>query len=102
MYCGLVCTLFESSMFIFVFMWTPALTDPVAEKPPYGHIFAGFMVMSMCGSQLFVLISREQPLEQIGRSTLSVAVVCHFVPVLTSNTVVRFLAFMIFEICVGM
>merc|ERR1711972_311512 len=25
--CGLVCALFEAAMFIFVFMWTPALTE---------------------------------------------------------------------------
>ena len=41
--CGLICSSFESSMFIFVFNWTPAFTATVSS-PPFGLIFACFMV----------------------------------------------------------
>merc|ERR1712057_65535 len=57
LFLGIVCSLYEASMFIFVFMWTPALTEEGAPKPEYGHIFAAFMVMAMLGSQVFSLES---------------------------------------------
>merc|ERR1711871_668531 len=33
---------------------------------------------------------------------LAVAAVCHLVPVITTDTLARFLSFMLFELCVGM
>ena len=56
-------SLFEASMYTFVFMWTPALEKAVgndaAIKLPYGWIFASFMVSLMLGSVIFrVAISR--------------------------------------------
>merc|ERR1719199_2265033 len=62
---GVVCSLYEASMFIFVFMWTPALTEEGAPKPEYGHIFSAFMVMTMLGSQLFSLESDRRSIESI-------------------------------------
>ena len=51
---GLIQSLFEGSMYVFVLEWTPALTPEHKEKQedndghrgsiPHGHIFAGFMV----------------------------------------------------------
>jgi predicted MFS family arabinose efflux permease len=100
--CGIVCALFEASMFIFVFMWTPALTEEGADKPEYGHIFAAFMVMAMLGSQVFSLESERRPVEAIGKYTLVIAAACHAVPVLTNDTATRFLSFLVFEMCVGL
>ncbi|CAD7925459.1 unnamed protein product [Amoebophrya sp. A120] len=59
---GWMCALFESSMFIFVFLWTPAIHDviPSAKKAPYGLIFALFMLACMCGSCMFSLLSSSQ------------------------------------------
>jgi hypothetical protein len=59
---GLIQSLFEGSMYVFVLEWTPALTPPApqyktrdldsedsAPTIPHGHIFAGFMVnMVIC------------------------------------------------------
>ena len=63
LYLGLIQSLFEGSMYVFVLEWTPALTNAAAEQPterkllsteendghrgviPHGHIFAGFMVI---------------------------------------------------------
>ncbi|KAK6935594.1 Molybdate-anion transporter [Dillenia turbinata] len=42
-------TLFEGSMYTFVFLWTPALS-PNNEDIPHGIIFAAFMLSSMLGS----------------------------------------------------
>merc|ERR1711988_2018756 len=33
--CGLICSSFESSMFIFVFNWTPCLMEPKEPEPPF-------------------------------------------------------------------
>jgi len=51
---GCIQSLFEGSMYVFVFMWTPALTEPHGDESskvhddesafPYGLIFACFMV----------------------------------------------------------
>merc|ERR1719486_1263619 len=91
---GIVCSIYEASMFIFVFMWTPALTEEGAPKPEYGHIFAAFMVMSMLGSQVFSLESDRRSIESIGRNTLLIAACCHAVPIFTDDTLMRFLSFL--------
>merc|ERR1711957_797154 len=100
--CGLVCSFFEASMFIFVFMWTPALTQEGLPKPPYGHIFASFMVMSMLGSQLFSYVTQFESVEAVGRRILAVATLCNLVPIVTPDPLARFLSFLLFELCVGM
>jgi len=43
--CGAVVSFFEGSMYIFVFNWTPTFSGG-NETPPYGLIFASFMVRS--------------------------------------------------------
>ncbi len=59
-------SLFEGSMYIFVFMWTPALTrsdggahgSASDEPPPYGQMFATFMLCCMCGSTIYSILSK--------------------------------------------
>lgn len=48
---GAIQSLFEGSMYTFVFLWTPALS-PNDEEIPHGFIFATFMLSSMLGSSL--------------------------------------------------
>lgn len=48
---GAMQSLFEGSMYTFVFLWTPALS-PNGQHLPHGMIFACFMVSSMAGSAL--------------------------------------------------
>jgi hypothetical protein len=48
---GAIQSLFEGSMYTFVFLWTPALS-PHREIIPHGFIFATFMLSSMLGSSL--------------------------------------------------
>ena len=43
---GAMQSLFEGSMYTFVFLWTPALS-PHGEHLPHGMIFACFMVSAM-------------------------------------------------------
>jgi hypothetical protein len=48
---GAIQSLFEGSMYTFVFLWTPALS-PNDEDIPHGFIFATFMLSSMLGSSI--------------------------------------------------
>ena len=48
---GAIQSLFEGSMYTFVFLWTPALS-PNEEEIPHGFIFATFMLASMLGSSI--------------------------------------------------
>uniref|UniRef100_A0A7S4JRP7 Molybdate-anion transporter n=1 Tax=Odontella aurita TaxID=265563 RepID=A0A7S4JRP7_9STRA len=108
--CGTISSLFEGSMYIFVFMWTPALTsltkkeddDKESESLPFGLIFSTFMVCCMAGSSLFsILVERMRgEVMAIGVflvSSIAMAVIC------TSNSdTVTFCSMNVFEMCVGM
>ncbi|XP_052780126.1 molybdate-anion transporter-like [Mya arenaria] len=118
---GLIQSLFEGSMYVFVLEWTPALTpnDPssVAQRKllgadddadghrgqiPHGHIFAGFMVSIMIGSSLFKLLSKFTSVESFMRPVLFVAAMTLATPILfPGNQLVIFMAFIVFEMCVG-
>ena len=47
---GAVQALFESVMYIFVFLWTPVL-EPA--KPPFGIVFSSFMACIMVGGKIY-------------------------------------------------
>eukprot|EP00798_Chlamydomonas_sp_ICE-L_P011227 gene11227-18856_t len=79
---GAMQSLFEASMYSFVFLWTPALS-PSGEKIPHGMIFSCFMSASMVGSALSgVLMKRSKPEEFMkyvfGVGALSLSVPCFF------------------------
>ncbi|KAK1409087.1 hypothetical protein QVD17_35612 [Tagetes erecta] len=58
---GAIQSLFEGSMYTFVFLWTPALS-PNDEDIPHGFIFATFMLASMLGSSVAArLMARSSP-----------------------------------------
>ncbi|KAK3228138.1 hypothetical protein Dsin_008000 [Dipteronia sinensis] len=58
---GAIQSLFEGSMYTFVFLWTPALS-PNDEEIPHGFIFATFMLSSMLGSSFASrLLARSSP-----------------------------------------
>ena len=58
--CGLICSSFESSMFIFVFNWTPCLMEPGQPVPPFGHIFTGFMISGFVAALAGVINTLER------------------------------------------
>jgi hypothetical protein len=115
--CGLLQSLFEGSMYIFVFMWTPALTpgsgadggnahgagaDGTSEPPPYGQMFATFMLMCMCGSSCYSILSKLYAVEDLLLRVYLVSAAALAVPVLApGNTSAAYMAFLLFELCVG-
>merc|ERR1719181_1947782 len=56
--CALIIALFESSMYIFVFNWTPVINPAGSEVPPFGMIFSTFMMCCMTGASIFSLLGR--------------------------------------------
>ncbi|XP_070193238.1 molybdate-anion transporter-like isoform X2 [Littorina saxatilis] len=110
---GLIQSLFEGSMYVFVLEWTPALT-PVTPKDdkmtedghrgviPHGHIFAAFMVAIMLGSSVFKLLSKYTSVESFMRFVLFLAALTLVTPVMfPGNQLVVFIGFLVFEMCVG-
>jgi MFS family permease len=100
--CGLIASSFESSMFIFVFNWTPCLMVDGEDPPPFGHIFSCFMIMCMLGSRIFSYLQTVMKTEMIVLITIGVAACSHMVVVLSADVTIRFFAFLAFEACVGM
>jgi MFS family permease len=100
--CGLVASSFESSMFIFVFNWTPCLMEEGQPVPPFGHIFTGFMIFCLLGTRLYAYLAGTMAVEKIGLVVMIVSGACHLVVFMFSDVMIRFVAFLIFEMCVGL
>ena len=98
--CGLISSLFEGSMYAFVFMWTPALQGAGTssghrllsgeigddEGLPFGLIFATFMVCCMAGSSVFGICVKTMEVQDIGTKAFLLAAAALFVPVITADT----------------
>jgi len=100
--CGLICSSFESSMFIFVFNWTPCLMETGQPVPPFGHIFTGFMIFCLLGTRVYAYLSKTLAVEQIGAMVMLVSAACHLTVFLFQDVKIRFVAFLVFEACVGL
>ena len=103
---GLVQSCFEGAMYIFVFMWTPALElslrlSSTTTLLPHGIVFAIFMVAIMIGSKVFELLIAEQKVEFFMRWVLVAAAAALSVPILTSDHTLQLAAFCVFEVCCG-
>mmetsp|Transcript_3953 Transcript_3953/g.7566 ORF Transcript_3953/g.7566 Transcript_3953/m.7566 type:complete len:503 (+) Transcript_3953:176-1684(+) len=108
--CGIISSLFEGSMYIFVFMWTPALTTLVKEEVgeeefdglPFGVIFSTFMVCCMAGSSIFSIAMEKMKPEQLAVIIFGVASSAFAMVVISKSATTTFLAMNLFEMCVGM
>jgi MFS transporter, MFS domain-containing protein family, molybdate-anion transporter len=102
--CGIISSLFEGSMYIFVFMWTPALSALTAgeAKLPFGLIFSTFMVSCMCGSSLFSVLIGKFKGEQLGVGVFAVASTSMAMIAMGGTDTISFVAMLLFEMCVGM
>jgi hypothetical protein len=82
---GAMQSLFEASMYSFVFLWTPALS-PRGEDLPHGMIFATFMLSSMIGSSVAsrLLARAETRPEVFMQRVFGVAAAALAVPVLVA------------------
>lgn len=85
---GAIQSLFEGSMYTFVFLWTPALS-PNEEDIPHGFIFATFMLSSMLGSSIASRLMARSSLrvESYLQAVFVVSAFTLFLPVLTSVSI---------------
>jgi len=98
---GAVCSLFEGSMFTFVFMWTPVISALDFGEIPFGFLFATFMVCCMAGSSLFNLVSSKYQVVTIVTGMLVVAMWVLSFPVMGAPLEIVYFGFLVFEVCVG-
>ncbi|KAL8248066.1 hypothetical protein R6Q59_009282 [Mikania micrantha] len=114
---GAIQSLFEGSMYTFVFLWTPALS-PNDEEIPHGFIFATFMLASMLGSSVAArLMARQSPrVESYMQIVFLVSAASLLLPILTNFFIyspevkgggisvgasIQLVGFCAFEGCVG-
>ncbi|KAL3846120.1 hypothetical protein ACJIZ3_003523 [Penstemon smallii] len=114
---GAIQSLFEGSMYTFVFLWTPALS-PNDEDIPHGFIFATFMLASMLGSSIAArLLARNTvKVESYMQIVFVISSASLLLPILTNFLVppsnvkgggitfsgcLQVLGFCVFEACVG-
>ena len=69
---GLIQSLFEGSMYIFVFMWTPKM-EPHFAPLPHGRIFGCFMACLMLGSACLGPIAKRFPAENYTRTLFAIS-----------------------------
>lgn len=100
--CGIAASAFEAAMFIFVFMWTPAL-ESADRDIPHGVVFSSFMLCSIIGAQLASHVGkRDIALETRLALLLVLSAATLFVPVFAAhNAALSFAAFCVFEMCIG-
>eukprot|EP00746_Dinoflagellata_sp_MGD_P094774 gnl/MRDRNA2_/MRDRNA2_37816_c0_seq1.p1 gnl/MRDRNA2_/MRDRNA2_37816_c0~~gnl/MRDRNA2_/MRDRNA2_37816_c0_seq1.p1 ORF type:complete len:453 (-),score=65.49 gnl/MRDRNA2_/MRDRNA2_37816_c0_seq1:25-1383(-) len=100
--CGVI-ALFESSMYIFVFNWTPVLKQG-PEVPPFGMIFATFMMSCMIGASICALCSSVQTKKMLFVACVLAATVMIMpahVGMSESLSMYNLWALCCFELCVG-
>ncbi|XP_024538562.1 molybdate-anion transporter isoform X1 [Selaginella moellendorffii] len=83
---GAIQSLFEGSMYTFVFLWTPALS-PNDQEIPHGFIFATFMLASMFGSSLTSKLMARGRVEGYMQIVFLVSAAALFLPVLVGVSV---------------
>ncbi|KAF3780030.1 Molybdate-anion transporter [Nymphaea thermarum] len=114
---GAIQSLFEGSMYTFVFLWTPALS-PNEEEIPHGFIFATFMLSSMLGSSIASRLMARASLkvESYMQIVFLISAATFLLPILSTFLVapskvkggsisyggsIQLFGFCIFESCVG-
>ncbi|KAK1759631.1 hypothetical protein QBC47DRAFT_398440 [Echria macrotheca] len=107
---GLASTIFEGSMYLFVFFWTPALRSVSSSESdlPYGVIFACFMAATLASSLAFgMLTSSRRSGTTISQTTLLVTILagsatCFVASARPTSEQTAFWVFCLFEAAVGM
>lgn len=101
LYTGLICSLFEGSMYIFVFMWTPAMKAVTEGDLPFGLIFATFMVCCMAGSSIFSVLIGNIQVEKLGVYIFMIATASFALMAYSESETGTFIPFLLFEMTVG-
>eukprot|EP00177_Eucheuma_denticulatum_P004385 GFKZ01007967.1.p1 GENE.GFKZ01007967.1~~GFKZ01007967.1.p1 ORF type:complete len:457 (-),score=71.97 GFKZ01007967.1:1816-3186(-) len=94
---------FEGAMYIFTFVWTPALQLAEGQKGeiPHGTIFSSFMAATMIGSNLFAVFSKGRRVEVLMRNVFAAGAILFALTSVTSRIDVVFASFLMFEVLCG-
>lgn len=101
--CCAIIALFESSMYIFVFNWTPVLKQG-ESVPPFGMIFSTFMMSCMIGASVFGLCNRADTKKALCVALISAAAAMlmpAYIGMSEALSRYNLWAFVIFECAVG-
>jgi len=91
---GIIQSFFEGAMYIFVFMWTPALESTSAQAISHGWIFASFMICVLLGSNLFkYFLDKKLRVEKTSVYLFGVGALSLFLPTFIMNHTLRLIAF---------
>ena len=101
---GIIQSLFESVLYIFVFLWTPVL---LKGRASIGVVFSTFMICIQIGSALFrVQNARRVPVPMLLLLSIIMALAANVICIVSNHPdrplySLSFLAFLLFEIGVG-
>ena len=100
-------SLYEAALYVFVFLWTPALERRAALGEPaqgmgHGLVFSVFMLSKMAGSQGFHFLSSRLSPASILQLVFAGSACCLAAPLLTQSYERTLLAFCGFEALLGM
>lgn len=102
-------TLFEGSMYLFVFFWAPSLiyahaSEDTNSSLPFGLVFSCFMCAVMLGSTIFGSLrpGNTPDAARLLGTVLALAAYGHLIPVIQKSEGVTFWSFILFEGCVGL
>ncbi|GJD08767.1 Molybdate-anion transporter [Galdieria sulphuraria] len=98
---GVFQSCFESVMYIFVFMWTPALQLTSSTNIPHGLVFSCFMVALMLGSCTFTILEGNVEVVQLLRICFIVTAIVFLVTISSSVLWIVFFSFVLFETICG-
>jgi len=98
---GIFQSCFESVMYIFVFMWTPALQLIASRDIPHGLVFSCFMVALMLGSCLFTILEGKIQVVGLLRICFIITAILFLVTTSVSILWMIFQCFVLFEIICG-
>jgi predicted MFS family arabinose efflux permease len=94
-------SLFEGSMYTFVFMWVPTLLGLTKEPLPTGLVFSCFMCCITIGGLLFER-AKAVPVEKLAIGVFALAALSVAIPVVSRDFTVVFISFLGVELAVGM
>lgn len=101
---GLVNSLYEAALYVFVFMWTPSLERRAARagmQMGHGLVFAIFMLCKMVGSKAFYLMSYSLSPSACLQLVFCGSALCLLVPLVSEHYESLLLAFCGFEGLLG-
>ncbi|KAI8901823.1 hypothetical protein BC833DRAFT_576253 [Globomyces pollinis-pini] len=99
---GVIQCVFESSMYIFVFLWTPTLASVSGNQLPSGVIFSTLMIYMMLGSLVFKLLKKRCKLNSMVCWIFTVSILSFGVMVVSTNEYETFFAFNLYEFSCGL